>query len=167
MAQNAAMQGRLVMSDGTVDPEAGMAQGLASAASPVILGLVAPILLMMVIDPSMLRHAQFLIIAVLIPMLLVSIALYAYSVINPGEVAGLIADPSNRMLQIVQSNRFATRRTELPFNEIDAIRMTSVYDRDGYAVQRGEIELQSGMRIELPTVLGVAEVKALKFVVGL
>ncbi len=162
-----AMQGRLVLSDGTIDPEAGRVQGLANAASPVILGLVAPILLMMVIDPSMLRHAQFLIVAVLIPMLFISIGLYAFSVFNPGEVAGLIADPSRRILEVVQSNWFATRRTELPFNEVGAIRLTSVYDHDGYAVQRGEIELQSGTRIELPAGLGSSEVNALKLAVGL
>lgn len=160
-------QARLVMSDGTVDPEATRLQGLANAASPVLIGILAPIIVVALVEPSLLRHAHFMIMAVMLPMLLISISIYAYSVINPGDVSGLIVDAGHRKLQLVQSNIFAMRRTELSFNEVSAIRVTSLYDRDGYATQRAELELQSGQSIGLPSTLGVPEANALKYIIGL
>lgn len=163
----AAGQSRLVISDGTMDPEGGRMQGIANAASPILIGILAPILAAALIDPSLLQHARFMLIAVMAPMMFLTIAIYAYSVLNPGEVSGLIADPGQRTLQVVQSNMFAMRRTDLSFNEISSIRLASIYDRDGYPVHRAEMELQSGQRIGLPSNLGAAEVKALNYVLGL
>lgn len=163
----AAGQSRLIVSDGTIDPEGGRMQGIANAASPILIGVMAPILAAALIEPSLLKHSRFMIVAVLAPMMFLSIGIYTYSVLNPGEVSGLIADPSRRTLQIVQSNMFALRRTDLQFNEISAIRLASQYDRDGYAIQRAEMELRSGQRIGLPGNLGAAEVKALNYVIAL
>ena len=69
MVSQAVFASNLVLSDGSLDPEAGAVGRLARAASPLMIGLAAPLLLMMVIDPTALRHAQFLIVAILIPVL--------------------------------------------------------------------------------------------------
>ena len=167
MSQAAISENRLVLSDGSVDPEAGRAAGLASSASPLILGLIAPIVVLMVIDPSALRHAQFLIVAILLPLLFASIAIYAYSVLNPGDVAGLLVDPAERAVVLTQANGFASRRTAIAFEDIVNARIVANYDRDGYATTRGELALQSGERILLPAGMTEAHLKALRLAVGL
>ncbi|MFM9940739.1 MAG: hypothetical protein ACKVP7_14745 [Hyphomicrobiaceae bacterium] len=157
----------LVLSDGSVNPEAGFASRLSRAASPVIIGLVAPILLMMIIDPSMLKHARFLIVAVLIPMLIISIGIYTYSVLNPGEVCGLVVHQAARKLEIVEANIFASRKTEVAFSEIANARVVAGYDRDGYPTSVAELVLRTGQRVPLPAGTADVQVKALRLAIGL
>ncbi len=156
-----------VLSDGSVDPEAGFVSRIGRAASPAIIGLVAPILLMMIVDPGMLKHARFLIIAVLIPMLVISIGIYAYSVLNPGEVCGLVVDAASRKLELVEANIFASRKTEVSFSEIANARVVAGYDRDGYATSIAELVLRNGQRVPLPAGTAAAQVKALRLAIGL
>lgn len=160
-------EGRFIVSDGTVDPDSARFRGLLNSASPLMIGLAAPILAMMLIEPAALRHAQFLVVAVLLPLLFVAIGIYAYCVINPGEIKAAVADPAKRTLELVQTNGFATRRTSIPFNEITAVRLASTYDRDGYCSKQAEIELHGGERVPLATVTDEREVRALRAAVGL
>ena len=166
MADAATIQSRLVLSDGSVDPEAGRASGLVNAAAPVILGLVAPIVVMMVIDPTALRHVQFLVTTILVPLLFVSVAIYAYSVLNPGEIAGLVVDPAERTIVLTQANAFAARRTAIAFEDIATARLVSDYDQDGYGSTRGELVLTSGDRVPLPAGLTEPQLKALRAAIG-
>ena len=159
-------ESRLVLSDGSVDPETGFASRV-NAAAPLIIGLVAPILLLVMIDPMVLRNAPFLVATILFPMLGFSVAVYAYCVLNPGDVVGLTADRNTRVLELVQANFFATRRTAIPFDEIASLRMVQDYDQDGYAVRRAELVLGSGERMALPPVGDPAELEALRSAIGL
>lgn len=152
----------VVVTDGSIDLEAGAMTRIGRAASPVIIGLAAPILLMMVIDPGALKHARFLVMAVLMPMLFVAVGLYIYSVLDPGEVRGVVADIAQRRLEIVQANLFATRKTTVPFSDIVSARLVHGYDPDGYPLSVAEVLLESGERIVLPPETSEAEMQALR-----
>ena len=167
MASQAVFPSNLVLSDGSLDPEAGAVGRLARATMPLMIGLAAPLVLMMVIDPTALRHTQFLIVAILIPMLIAAVGIYAYSVLNPGEICGVVVDPAARKVQLVQANLFAARHVDLPFAEISGARVVMGYDRDGYATTRAELMLRSGDRVALPAGTAEPQVRALKLALGL
>lgn len=167
MTRNAEQSGSIILSDGTMDLEAGAVSRLGRAVAPVIIGLAAPILVMLVIDPSALKHARFLVVAVLMPILFVAIGLYIYSVLNPGAVRGLVADMASRQVEIIQANLFAARKTAIPFADIASARVIHGYDPDGYPVSIAELLLRNGDRIELPAETTEAEVQELRRALGL
>lgn len=162
MVRNAEPTQSVVVSDGSVDLEAGAASRFGRAASPVIIGLAAPILLMLIIDPSALKHARFLVVAVLMPMLFVAIGLYVYSVLDPGDVRGVVADIANRRLDVIQSNYFATRKTVVPFADIAGAKLVHGYDPDGYPMSVAEVVLVNGDRFALPPETTEADMKDLR-----
>lgn len=152
----------LVLTDGRVDPEAGSFSRCGKAVLPMILGLVAPILLVLLIDPAAVKHGRFLTVAILIPSLLIAVAIYTYCVVHPGDVCGLVVDPAARTVTIVQANAFALRRTPLSFAEIAGARLVKGYDQDGYATQHAELVLRSGDRIPLAVTTTDDDVKLLQ-----
>jgi hypothetical protein len=167
MATTSGNASPFVISDGRVDPAAGNVSRLAQAAAPVVIGLMAPILLMQLLDPAILKHARFLVVAVLIPLLLVSVAIYVYSVLNPGDVCGLVVDPKARRVEVVQANMFASRRTGIAFSDIAKVHVVAGYDRDGYAESRAELVLLTGERVPLPAGTADAQVLAMRRAIGL
>ena len=166
MATDRGNETRVVFSDGSMDPDSGRAAGMINAAAPLIIGLVAPILVFLLIDPSVLLNAPFLVSTILLPLLGFSVAVYAYSVLNPGDVAGVIVDREKRYVELVQANFFATRRTTLAFGEIASVRMASEYDQDGYAEPRAELILETGETVALASITSAAELQALKAALG-
>lgn len=165
MAVTSASGDRIVLSDGTINADASRTASLISSAAPMILCLAAPILVMMLIDPSILRHASFLLLAILVPMLLVSVGIYIFSVLNPGDIAGVIADAGRREVDLLHANAFATRRTTIAFADIANVRLIAAYDRDGYATERGELLKVNGERVLLPVGIDGAEISALKGII--
>ena len=158
---------RVVFSDGSVDPEAGRLSGSINATAPIVLGLVAPILAMALIDPSALQHAPFLLTTILTPLMVFAVAVYAYCVLNPGEVVGVIADAERRAVELVHANFFASRRTILEFGEISSVKMATNYDEDGYSTKRAELHLDTGERIPLHAVTSMTELGILQTTLGL
>jgi hypothetical protein len=158
---------RLVLSDGTIDPVSGRAARVCNAVSPLVLGLVVPLAVLVLVDPGTLRHGRFLLFAVMVPILLASVAIYVYSVFNPGDVSGIVADGSRRIVELHQANAFTCRRSEIPFAEVAAVQTARRYDRDGYAVERAELVLKSGEVVALSAAFGPAEVAALRHRLGL
>ena len=152
-------------SDGTVDVTR-RRSGWLSGAAPLVLGLVGPLIAILLIDPLALRHARFLLVALLLPMLLIAVTMYIYYVLNPGNVAALSADPSAGVLVLARSNGLATRHTEIPFADIAKVHLAPQYDLDGYAVPGAELVLTDGERIELPAGMAEAEVAMLAHAIG-
>ncbi len=167
MANVQSFDTRFVLSDGTLDPLSGRAAGFINSAAPILIGLIAPVLMLLLIDPHAVWYAPFLLPTVLFPLAAFSIAVYMYCVLNPGNVVAVVADPVTRTLELVQSNFFATRRTKLGFDEIATLRLSTEYDQDGYSAERAELHLQNGERVHLPSVTDKAEVLSLRSVLGL
>lgn len=141
----AAADHRLVLSDGTTDPEA----GIMHAASPFMIGLVAAVIGMSLLAPGVVRYPHLIVSALLVPSLIVTVGLYAWSVISPGEIVGLVVDRADRTVELVQSNSFASRRTRLAFDQIARVSIEQSYDRDGYGTRNPVITLSTGERLPL------------------
>lgn len=158
----AILNDRLVLTDGNVDPDA----GILHATSPFIIGLIGAVLGMALIAPEMLRHGQVIVASLLIPALIVSVGLYAWSVINPGDVSGVIADPTTRTLEIIQSNAFASRRTGIAFADIARIGVATAYDKDGYSARAAVLTLRNGEKMQLGISLDDNQFSALQRLIG-
>jgi hypothetical protein len=166
MRRVAAARDSLVLTDGSFDPDSGNGSVLAAAAVPCLVGLAGPLLLGLLLEPTLLRHPHFVISAVLIPVLLGATGIYAYCVLVPGDVRGVMADPVTRTLHIMQANAFATRTYSLPFEAIAAVRAVQGYDRDGYGERRMELITRRNEQILLPEGLTQAQVAELKRMLG-
>lgn len=162
MAQ-AAPTDQLVLADQGFDPDSSFIH----AASPFMIGLVGAVVGMALIAPGVLRNAQLLVSALLIPSLIVSVGLYALSVLCPGHIAALVLDRQERALELVQVNSFATRRTRVAFEDVAKVSVEESYDRDGYASQLGVITLGSGERLALGFAFDDRQADALRRELGL
>ena len=99
-------------------------------------------------------------------MLVASLAIYIYSVLDPGDIAAVVADPARRIVELHQANFFATRQTDVPFSDIAGARFVTQYDHDGYAMGRAELLISGNDPISLPIGFGPAEVAALRRALG-
>lgn len=166
MRRVAATRESLVLAEDGIDPERLGGSLMARAVVPCVVGLSAPMLLALLIDPALLRHPQFVITVVLIPLLMGATAIYTYCVLVPGNVCGLVADPESRKVHVIHANLFATRTVVLPFEAITAIHSVSSYDRDGYGERRVELVTRRNERFLLPEGLSQTEVAELKRMLG-
>ena len=154
---------RLVLSDGNTDLDA----GILHAASPFMIGLVGAVVGMALLAPGMMRYPHLIVSALLVPSLIVTVGLYAWSVISPGEIVGLVVDRADRTMELVQSNSFASRRTRIAFDQIARISVEQTYDRDGYGTRSAVITLASGERLPLAFAMDERWVLELRRTVGL
>lgn len=157
----------MIVTDGSIDIDDNAMPRLARAVSPMMVGLIAPFIVLALIEPAALRHIRFLTIAVLLPTLLIAVALYAYSVLSPGVVCGVVVHRDVRHLELVQANAFSIRRLPLAFTDIAAARIVETYDRDGYGTREAVLILHSGERIALPEGTTAGDIAAIKTAVGL
>lgn len=165
MSQAAAEAGeRLVVGDATRAGASGLR--FAQALVPVLIGLAGPILVVGLIEPAALRHPKLMALAVLVPLMLVSVGLYIYTVLVPGEITAVIVDRAERALVLVQSTALATRHTPVPFEDIARLRHVTAYDDDGYASEIGEIVLRAGGAIAVPLLASAQAVRGLALAMG-
>jgi hypothetical protein len=154
---------RVVLSDGGSDPEAGVLH----ASSPIIIGFIAAVFGMALIVPGVARNWPVIVVGVLLPVFFISVAIYAWSVINPGDITGLVVDPASRTIELVQTNAFATRRTGVPFADVARITAEQSYDHDGYASHSAVLTLTDGQRLPLAFAVDPRSLADLRRLVGL
>jgi uncharacterized membrane protein YeaQ/YmgE (transglycosylase-associated protein family) len=136
-------------------------------AAPVLIGLIGSVVATLLIAPAAIKNGHLLATVMLIPMLLGSVAIYTWSVLNPGKVVGLMVDTELRTLDLIQSNSFAERRTRLGFSDISDIAygrpaaagdsappQTALHFRDGETLPLA-INLDEGNVAELRRLLGL------------
>jgi len=153
---------RVVLSDGSSDPEAGALH----ASSPIIIGFIAAVFGMAFVVPGVARNWPIIVAGILIPAFFISTAIYAWSVLNPGEITGLIVDRANRTIELVQSNAFATRRTDLPFDDVQRVTIEQNYDHDGYGSHAAVLTLTDGQRLPLAFAMDQHRIVELRRLLG-
>jgi len=136
------------------------------AASPLLIGLLIPLVVAYVLDFSALRHIRFLITLLLFSLMIVAAALYAASVLTAGEVRGLVVDTKRRLVEFVVDGMFASSRMVVPFDEIASVRRTRVGGREGLSEARVLVELRGRELIELPESTSDADIAAIMSSLG-
>lgn len=139
------------------------AASITHATSPVLIGLLGAVLGMWLLAPEAITDGRALITVLLMPLLFASVAIYSWTVLNPGEYVGLVIDTEQRTLELVQSNPFAERRTTVPFADVVHV------SRETCAEEAGEhdknavvVELRSGKVVTLALQLDDGHVAELR-----
>lgn len=161
MAQTAAVDQTFKVGEG--DESRGALHWLSAA----LLGLVVPMTGALVLFPTLVQRATFIIMAFLIATVIVAIIAFALSVLFPGPVTGLAADRSTGTLELVNHGPFATKRRRINFEDIRRVTFTQGHDRDGYSADVAMLEFHDGRTIELPSDMGARDVEQLRHVLGL
>ncbi len=136
------------------------------AASPLLVGLLVPLVIVYMLDPAMLRHARFVITLLLVAVMVVAAALYIASVLTSGDVRSVILDVRNRVVELVMDGAFATSNLKVPFDEIATVKRIRVGGREGYGESRMLIELRNKQLIELPEDMTDADIATMLSALG-
>jgi hypothetical protein len=135
--------------------------------SPVMIGIIAPVLLGLIIAPSILQGAAGVIGALLIVVLALALGAYILSVLAPGEPVGFAFDPQARTATVLRHGMVARSRIVIPFAEIARLKSVSRFDRDGYEQSAVELHTRNGDSWIVSADATEAELLALRKTVGL
>ena len=117
---------------------------------PVLIGLIAPVLVLSVIDPRALASASVIFHIYLFLIFVVATGAYIYSVVEPGEITRVAFDRQKRQVLLDRSGLFATSTIEIPFSDVSTVRMETRYDEDGYQSEMPVLVLVDHKTMPLP-----------------
>jgi len=121
------------------------------ALPPVLLGLLASMLLLLLIDPRALVGASLIAHAYMIAIFVLASAAYLFSLFEAGEVTGAEVDHAHAIVTIERTGLFARSIQKIPFADISTVRMDTRYDNDGYPTSVPVLVLTSHELLPLPT----------------
>ncbi len=156
--------GRLILSDGG-DPRAAYA-GL-NALSPVLMGLTLPLVGFMVLAPMAFQRSGPILVVLLMLLFFVALVVFVVSVFFKGPIVALAANPGSGMLEIYRAGPFATSQERIDTDDVADLKVTTVYDDDGYAIRLPHLVLEDGATVEIPMMLDDSDVRLFRKVLGL
>lgn len=140
---------RLLLVDPSNPDGARPYQGL-HAVSPILTGLAAPFVALLVLAPRGFAHLGVVGPAILLLIGLAALVLFLHGVFTAGNVAALEFNAEKRVLDIVETGMFSRRVTRLRFSEVAGLHSTPHYDRDGYGYVTTVLVLRNGERLTVP-----------------
>ncbi len=117
---------------------------------PILIGLVAPVLVLMIVDPRALGSAAVLLHIYMFAIFVIATGAYIWTVLDPGSVTRVTFDKQTRKVIAERSGALAKSMLEIPFVDIAAIRMESRYDDDGYETNTPVLVLTTREVVHLP-----------------
>lgn len=135
--------------------------------TPLLLGLLLPLIAINYVDPTALRYWKLPIFLFLLAMFVLCTALFFYSAHFPGTINALVLHREERMVEIVWRNMISTTTQLVPFSDISALRVRNDYDQDGYAIPVAELVLRSKEPIRLPDGTTSEQLRPLRAAIGL
>lgn len=134
---------------------------------PILLGLFAPCLLFMIIDPAALKDYRIWVFLILVAVLVSAGGLFILTLLNPGSTISAKFDPLSRRVELVRAGLFANTVYTVPFGRIVEVRMETAYDDDGYKSAVPVLVLTPHEEIELPRHIGKSEIAAIRAVLNM
>ena len=138
-----------------------------SALAPMVLGFVAPLIALVLVDPALLRDGREFLVALLLVVMFVASALFAYGVFMPKNLTTLRVNPAGKAVEMVYSNALAEEVDSIAFAQIADIRAVRAYDRDGYSAARHVIVQRNGDQISLPAGVVQGNLEQIRRLVGI
>lgn len=148
------------------DLDGGNAPARLHAVAPILLGLIAPVLVLLIVDPRALGSATVILHIYLGFMFLLATAAYIVSVFDEGQLTRIEFNEIERVLEVERTGLVAKKTVQIPFSDISKIRMESRYDDDGYQSEVPLIVLHTHEVIELPATTTEADVAAMRRLIG-
>jgi len=117
---------------------------------PILLGLVAPVFVLWVVDARALLNATVIFNIYLYALFIIAAGAYIFSVLFPGEITHAGIDRNARVVTLERAGLLARSTVIIPFADISTIGMDITADADGYETATPVIELTSGETVPLP-----------------
>lgn len=134
------------------------------ALPPVLLGLLAPMLLFLLIDPRAITNASLIAHVYMFAIFVIASAAYLISVFETGEITSVTIDKAARTLNVERTGMLAKSYMEIDFADIATVRIETRYDDDGYQTLLPVLVLTTRELVQLPagtTESDVATMRAL------
>lgn len=136
------------------------------ALPPVLLGLLAPMLLFLLIDPRALANSSLIAHVYMIAIFFIASAAYLISAFETGEVTSAMADKASRTITVERTGLLARSEIEIPFADIATVRMDTRYDHDGYQTAVPVLVLMTREMVTLPAGTSESDIAALRAIIG-
>jgi hypothetical protein len=129
---------------------------------PILIGLVAPVLVISILDPRALANSGALLHVYLLAIFVVALGVYIWSVLDPGDITRVTFDKASRKVIAERSGLFAKSATEIDFADIASIRFEAHYDDDGYQTSVPILVLSDRKTVQLPAGTTEADIAAMR-----
>lgn len=121
-----------------------------AALPPILIGLSAPVIVLVLIDSHALGSASLLVQLYVYALFVIATLLFIISVFEQGEVTRVTVEKPARRILIERTGMLARSVTELPFADIASVRMETRCDDDGYETTCPLIILTTRETIPMP-----------------
>ena len=135
--------------------------------SPLLLGLLLPLMAANYMNPEAMRHLKMPIFLFLVGMFFLCTALFFYTAHFPGQLHSIAVHRDQRTVEITWRSMLATTSQVVPFDDITALRCRNSYDDDGYSQAVAELVLRSRGAVELPAGTDEEQMRPLRAAIGL
>jgi hypothetical protein len=142
-------------------------RGLSRWMSPLLIGLVAPIVAGMFLVPEVLRDALGIVALLLSVALMIAVGGYIVSVLMPGEPAALGVRPETGTVAVVLRGVLAQREILVPFKEVAKLASAKSFDHDGYERSAVELKTRDGDAWIIPCDVDDTKLAQLRSVIGM
>ncbi len=132
------------------------------ALPPILLGLTAPMLLFLLIDPRAITNASVIAHVYMIALFVVASAAYLISLFESGEVSGVIIDRASKTVTVERTGLLAKTQMEIPFADVATVRTETYYDCDGYKTLVPVLVLTTRELLHLPAGTTDGDVAAIR-----
>lgn len=120
------------------------------ALPPILLGLLAPLLLFLLIDPRAVTDISVIAHVYLLAIFVIASAAYLISVFETGEISSVSIDRQSKTISVERTGMLAKSTMEIPFADIAAVRLETYYDDDGYKTAVPVLVLTTRELVHLP-----------------
>ncbi len=156
---------RLVLVDPS-NPDGAREYGGLHAISPMLLGLAAPFVLLLVLAPAAFISLGVAALAILMLIMVAATIIFVHGLLTSGRIAAVAFDRDRRAVDIVETGTFSRSVQTMPFSEVSALRASPHYDRDGYRYVTTELVLRSGETLLLPVAPTEQELRAVRIMLA-
>lgn len=117
---------------------------------PVLLGLLAPMLLFLLIDPRALASASLVAHVYMVAIFIIASAAYLISIFETPETTSMLADQAEKLITVERTGLLARSTIVVPFADVASVRMDTRYDDDGYYTSVPVLILTTRETVQLP-----------------
>jgi hypothetical protein len=134
--------------------------------SPLLVGLIAPVLAGLFLFPELLRDALGVVGLLLALALLIALGGYVVSVLFPGAPSALAVRPETRTVAVILRGVLAQREILVPFKDVAKLVGAKSFDHDGYERSSVELKTRDGDAWIIPCEVDDAKLAQLRDVIS-
>jgi hypothetical protein len=141
-------------------------RGMAVWMSPLLIGLIAPVLAGLFLFPELVRDALGVVGLLLAVALLIALGGYIISVLFPGAPAALSVRPGTRTVAVILRGVLAQREILVPFKDVAKLASAKSFDHDGYERSAVELKTRDGDAWVIPCEIDEAKLTKVRDVIS-